>query len=342
MSSFKNILIVAEAAAAGLTIATRELVTLARDLASASGGRVAGVVLGDSGAANALVDYGVERVYRASITDIHRLPVEARLPIIEDAYAREQPQVVLLTHGVIGAELAPRLAFRQDACVATGCVEVRIEDGSVLCTRPCYGGLAREVDAIAKRTVFASIRAGGYEPAATTNAGHGEIIELAADPNQATRTSLIERKLEATDGVRLEDARVVVAGGRGLDGPAGFEVLATLADELGGALAASRVACDLGWCPHSWQVGLTGKTVTPDIYFAIGISGAGHHMAGCGNAKTIVAINTDPDAAIFQDARFGVIGDYREVVPALVAVIRKHKLARQCGAESKSGADHGI
>ena len=113
-----------------------------------------------------------------------------------------------------------------------------------------------------------------------------------------------------------------MAGGRGLEGPEGFRVLENLAHVLGAAVGSSRVPCDLGWCPHSWQIGLTGKTVTPDLYFAVGISGAGHHMAGCGNAKTIVAINTDPEAAIFRDARYGIVGDYRKIVPALVDALR--------------------
>jgi electron transfer flavoprotein alpha subunit len=104
-------------------------------------------------------------------------------------------------------------------------------------------------------------------------------------------------------------------------------MLAELAQALGGAVGASRVPCDLGWCPHSWQIGLTGKTVTPQLYIAIGISGAGQHMAGCGNAKAIIAINSDPDAAIFQEARFGVVGDYRQVVPALIGEVRRLKQA---------------
>ena len=114
-----------------------------------------------------------------------------------------------------------------------------------------------------------------------------------------------------------------MAGGRGLEGAEGFRVLEALASVLGGAVGASRVPCDLGWCPHSWQIGLTGKTVTPELYFAVGISGAGHHMAGCGNAKTIVAINSDPHAAIFRDARFGIVGDYRKVVAALIEALRR-------------------
>jgi electron transfer flavoprotein alpha subunit len=132
---------------------------------------------------------------------------------------------------------------------------------------------------------------------------------------------VIARERDAAAAKRLEDAKIIVAGGRGLEGPEGFRVLETLAHVLGAAVGSSRVPCDLGWCPHSWQIGLTGKTVTPDLYLAIGISGAGHHMAGCGNAKNIVAINTDPEAAIFREARFGVVGDYRKVVPALVSAL---------------------
>jgi electron transfer flavoprotein alpha subunit len=137
----------------------------------------------------------------------------------------------------------------------------------------------------------------------------------------AARTRVIERRQENNEGVRLEDAKVVVAGGRGLEGAEGFRVLQTLADALGAAVGASRVPCDLGWCPRSWQIGLTGKTVTPDLYIAVGISGAGHHLAGCGNAKAIVAVNTDAGAAIFKEARYGIVGDYREVVPALVEAL---------------------
>jgi electron transfer flavoprotein alpha subunit len=149
------------------------------------------------------------------------------------------------------------------------------------------------------------------------------VQELGPIDRGALRVQLLGRTLEAPDGVRLEDARVVVAGGRGLEGPEGFDVLQELAGELGGAVGSSRVPCDLGWCPHSWQIGLTGKTVTPELYIAVGISGAGHHMAGCGNAKVIIAINTDPEAAIFQDAHYGVVGDYREVVPALLGRLRE-------------------
>ena len=135
----------------------------------------------------------------------------------------------------------------------------------------------------------------------------------------AIRTRIVGRKRDAAEGVRLEDAKVIVAGGRGLNGADGFRVLEELAHTLGGAVGASRVPCDLGWCPRSWQIGLTGRTVTPELYIAVGISGAGHHMAGCGNAKAIVAVNTDPEAAIFRDARYGVVGDYQRFIPAFIS-----------------------
>ncbi|HET9664729.1 MAG TPA: electron transfer flavoprotein subunit alpha/FixB family protein, partial [Burkholderiales bacterium] len=143
----------------------------------------------------------------------------------------------------------------------------------------------------------------------------------------AERVRVVERRPEPGDGVRLEDAQVVVAGGRGLNGPEGFLALEDLAHALGGAVGASRVPCDLGWCPRAWQIGLTGRTVQPELYIAVGISGAGHHMAGCSNAKTIVAVNTDPRAAIYRDARFGVVGDYQAFIPAFIAEVRKLKSA---------------
>ena len=141
----------------------------------------------------------------------------------------------------------------------------------------------------------------------------------------ALRVRVVERIREPVSGVRLEDARVVVAGGRGLNGPEGFRLLEQLAAELGGAVGASRPACDLGWAPPSWQIGLTGRTVTPDLYIAVGISGAGHHMAGCGGAKAIIAVNTDRDAAIYRDARFGLVADYRELVPPIIEEIKKRR-----------------
>lgn len=296
-----------------------ELITLARRLAQSAHGRVGVLVLGAAAPEpDAWAGSGVDCIYFARSSGLP-LP-EMLVAAATEAARRAASAIVLLPHTTAGAELAPRLAFRLDGAVASGCVDVSVEADSVRCTRPCYGGLAREVDEFALAPVVATVRAGIFERAHAHADRRPELIDLGSF--EATRARRIDRRTEAAAGARLEDAAVIVAGGRGLGGAEGFDLLAELARELGGAVGASRVPCDLGWCPHSWQIGLTGKTVTPELYVAVGISGAGHHMAGCGNAKTIVAINSDPEAAIFQDARFGVVGDYREVVPALIAQLR--------------------
>jgi len=137
------------------------------------------------------------------------------------------------------------------------------------------------------------------------------------------RTKVISRTKQEAEGVRLEDADVVVCGGRGLGGPEGFQMLEELARLLGGAVGATRTACDLGWYPVANQIGLTGKVVTPTLYIAVALSGASQHMAGCSNSKYIVAINKDPEANIFKAARFGIVADYKQVVPSLIAALRE-------------------
>jgi electron transfer flavoprotein alpha subunit len=207
-----------------------------------------------------------------------------------------------------------------------GCTAVALDGGRVTVARPCYGGNAREVVAIEVSPAVVTVRSGCADPLSADAGRSGEVIALDFAP-QVSRTRVVERHRESSAEVCLEEARVVVAGGRGLNGPEGFDVLRELAAALGGAVGASRVPCDLGWCPHSMQIGLTGKTVTPDLYIAVGISGAGHHLAGCGGARSIVAINTDAEAPIFREAQFGLVGDFRELVPALTRAIIGMKTA---------------
>jgi electron transfer flavoprotein alpha subunit len=228
--------------------------------------------------------------------------------------------VILASHASRGADLAPRLAFRLEGAPALGCIAVEPAAGRVVVTRPCYGGNAREVVAIEAAPAVVTLRQGSADMPARDERRTGDVRALDFTP-PAARARVLERHRDSGDAVRLEDARVVVAGGRGVEGPEGFETLRELAQALGGALGASRVPCDLGWCPHSMQIGLTGKTVTPDLYIAVGISGAGHHLAGCGGAKSIVAINIDAEAPIFRRARFGVVGDFRAIVPELTRML---------------------
>jgi electron transfer flavoprotein alpha subunit len=317
-----TVLVVAEIDAGAVSALTLELLGLARSLAGELGSAVGAVLVSDDArSAAALITHGADRVY-ASRPTADEYEGEAWLPLVEHVARETKPLAIIVGHTPTGAHLAPRLAFRLQSAAATGCVGVKAASGRLHFTRPCYGGNVRETISFNATPCIATVKPGVGTPVADAARG-GEIVALNVQPVRP-RSRVIARDVEST-GERLEDAKVIVAGGRGLEGPEGFQVLEEFADVIGARVGASRVPCDLGWCPPSRQIGLTGKTVTPDLYFAVGISGAGHHMAGCGNAKTIVAINTDPDAAIFREARFGIVGDYRKVVPALTSAVARMK-----------------
>ncbi|TMC00404.1 MAG: electron transfer flavoprotein subunit alpha/FixB family protein [Chloroflexi bacterium] len=251
---------------------------------------------------------------------------DAYLPPAEGITREADPAVLLLGQTMIGRDLAPRLAQRLGTAVAMDCVALSMEGDKLLAERPCYGGSARARYTINGSPQMATVRAKSQEPLEADPSRQGEIVKQAAGVDAgAVRTKILERRKEKAEGVRLEDAKVVVSGGRGLGGPEGFKPLEELADVLGGAVGASRAVCDLGWYPVAHQVGLTGKVVTPDLYIAVGISGASQHMAGISSVKNIVAINKDGDASIFKSSRFAVVGDWKDIVPAFTDEARKLK-----------------
>ncbi|MGQ0524854.1 MAG: electron transfer flavoprotein subunit alpha/FixB family protein [Betaproteobacteria bacterium] len=330
MSASAPILLIAEVTELGPTRLTRELLALALRLKASSAGSVSAALFGrpSGAAAEALIALGAERVYCLDHPALDRYHSEAWVSAAAQLCGEIAPELVLAGHTATGADLAPRLAFRLEGAVATGCVEIARQDGAFHFTRPCHGGNLRETLSFATARCVATVRAGCGEASGRNDTRRGEIRRFIPRLGaELQRVRVVERRAEDAGGIRLEDAPVIVAGGRGLNGPAGFRTLEQLADALGGAVGASRVPCDLGWCPRSWQIGLTGRTVQPDLYIAVGISGAGHHMAGCGNAKTIVAVNTDPEAAIYRDARFGIVGDYQQFIPAFIEEVRTLKRA---------------
>lgn len=233
------------------------------------------------------------------------------------------PDVVLLNKSDFGSVLGARLAFRTDSAFAADCTEISGSGGEISVTRPVYGGSALAEFGISSSPAVVTLRAGAYEP--TTETGSPTVEPSGATGASDQRASVTDTVAESRDGVRLEDANFVVSGGRGLGGPEPFSVLEDLANAMGGAVGASRAACDAGWIDHSHQVGLTGKSVSPDVYVAVGISGASQHMAGCSSSRAIVAINKDGDSNIFKEARFGVIGDWEKVLPSFLATVRELK-----------------
>jgi electron transfer flavoprotein alpha subunit len=197
--------------------------------------------------------------------------------------------------------------------------------GRITVTRPVYGGNAMAKFTFAdKNPQVVVLRVKAFEPLEPNPERSGDVksIEVAIDDSQI-KSKLVETVKEESEGVKLEDAGVIIGGGRGLGGPEPFEQLEELAKLFNGAVGASRAVCDAGWLDHSYQIGLTGKTVTPDIYITVGISGASQHMAGCSASKNIIAINKDGDANIFKEASFGVVGDWEKVLPSFTATIRE-------------------
>ncbi len=242
------------------------------------------------------------------------------------ALCREtDPETVLMARTDLGAAVGPRLAFRLGVTVAQDCIDMAVnpDTGRLAVTRPVYGGSAMavfEFGSVSPQVVL--VRPGAFE-SSVTDGGSARVQKFDTESVVSEpRTRLIDSVSEPRTGVRLEDAEVVVSGGRGLGGPEPFQQLEELASLLGGAVGASRAACDAGWMDHSFQVGLTGKSISPRLYITVGISGASQHMAGCSSARNIVAINKDGEANIFKEARYGVVGDWQKILPAFIATVR--------------------
>jgi electron transfer flavoprotein alpha subunit len=305
-----------------------ELVGLANQLAQSKRQNVCAVILGNgaAGGARQLISGGADHVYFADGDAVNEYQADGWIPTLIDVIRRTSAGLVLCGHTNIGADLAPRLAFRLAGSVATNCEAVHLENDKLLVTRPCYGAKARAMLWLKELPVVVTVPSKSQTSPEPDPNRVGTITEITASVDAAVaRTRVLERREYPVKGCRLETAKIVVAGGRGLGGPEGFRLVEALAESLGAVVGASRVACDLGWCSPSMQIGLTGKIIAPDLYVAIGISGASQHMAGCAGAKAIVAINADPEAPIFDEARFGMIGDYKELLPKFIEEVQRHK-----------------
>ena len=292
------------------------------------GGPVTCALLGSGveGLAPECVAFGANKVIVVDDAALAVYQGDAYAPVAERITREVDPAVVIMGQTTIGRDLAPRLAQRLGTAVAMDCVALQMQSDKLVAERPAYGGSARARYTINGMPQMATVRAKSQEPLERDASRQGEVVKQSANLSpDAVRTKILERRKEKAEGVRLEDAKVVVSGGRGVGGPEGFQTLEELAAVLGGAVGASRAVCDLGWYPVPAQIGLTGKVVTPDLYIAVGISGASQHMAGISSVKNIVSINKDADASIFKASRIAVVGDWKEVVPAFLAKVKELK-----------------
>jgi electron transfer flavoprotein alpha subunit/NAD-dependent dihydropyrimidine dehydrogenase PreA subunit len=321
-SNYKGVWVFAEQREGELNRVSVELLGRAQGLAKDLNQEVAAVLIGDqvSGLASALIAFGADKVYLAEHAALKHYRTEAYSQVLEELVAAHKPNILLLGATHIGRDLAPRVSNRVGSGLTADCTELSIDqdEGILWQTRPAFGGnIMATIANRFSRPQMATVRPGVMEVIPTPGKEGAVITHVTNLTEERIRTKTLEIVKETQARVDLTKAKIIVAGGRGANDPAGFELLRELADALGAALAGTRVAVEEGWVPASSQVGQTGLTVRPDLYIACGVSGAIQHRAGMMDSKFIVAINKDPYAPIFKVADWGIVGDLFEVVPEL-------------------------
>jgi len=328
MAENKGIMVYGELVEGKLTSITTELLGCGRRLADELKEELLCILVGEKlgDASKKAVAYGADKVYTAEDPLLKDYQTDSYVAVMEKAVKDLSPRIILFGQTSVGRDLAPRLAFRLGIPVSMDCLELSIDPGTKFLqqTRPVYGGNARATFTSEVFPQMATVRQKAMSPLAPDDARKGEItpIKVELDPAKI-RTKVLETVKEEVVGVKLEDAQAIVTGGRGIGGPEGFKQLEELAKILKGAVGASRPPCDNKWVPDSMQIGLTGKIVTPELYIAVGLSGASQHLAGCSGAKNIIAINKDPEANIYKEARFGVVGDWKQILPAFTEKVKE-------------------
>lgn len=323
-----EILIFAEIEENELHSTSGELIAAGRKMADSTDNSVSAALIGgNQKLASELITLGADKVYLADDDTLREGIAEVYIAALHKICLEVEPIVIITSKSPIGRIVGPRIAYRLGTGIAQDCTDVSLDNTSkrVTVTRPVYGGNAMAKFTFAdKNPQVITMRLKAFEPAVPESERSGEIIEFNISIDQSEiKSKLVETVKQESEGVRLEDASVIIGMGRGLGGPEPFSQLEDLAKVFNGAVGASRAVCDAGWLDHSYQIGLTGKTVTPDVYITVGISGASQHMAGCSASKNIVAINKDGDANIFKEASFGVVGDWEKILPAFTETARE-------------------
>ena len=329
MAENKGILVIGEIAEGELPSITTELLGCGRKLADELKEDLSCLLASDAvgDLAKEAIAFGADKVYTIEDSTLKRYEADCYIQVADQVIGQVSPRAILLGNTPMGADLAPRLAFRLQVGLSTDCLELSIDPGTkqLMQTSSVYGGNAQAIFTSEALPQIATIRVKAMSPIERDESRKGEVIpaKVTVDASKV-KTKVVETIKEEVTGVKLEDAAAIVCGGRGCGGPEPYDsTLKELATVLKGAVGASRPPCDNGWVPEAMHIGLTGKIVAPEIYFAIAISGASQHMSGCSGSKTIIAINKDPEANIFKQAHFGVVGKFEDVVPALTAKLKE-------------------
>jgi electron transfer flavoprotein alpha subunit len=298
MADNKGVMVFIEVIDGKPTNIAQELLGAGRKLANDLTEELSALVVG-SGMANIAAEaitFGADKVYIVDAPLLKDYRTDAYVSVVDKVVKQANPRILLMGQTTIG----------------------------LLMTKPVYGGNARAIYTMETLPQVATVRAKAMTALAPDSSRKGQVVVIDAglDP-AAIKTNVLQKVVAETTGIKLEDASVVVAGGRGIGGPEGFKQLEELAKVLKGAVGATRPPCDAGWVPDTVQIGLTGKIVSPYVYIAVAVSGASQHMAGCSGSKNIIAINRDAEAAIFKEARFGVVGDWKKIIPAFEAKVRE-------------------
>ncbi len=329
MAENKGILVCGELADGKLASITTELLGCGRKLADDLKEDLSCLLASDAvgEASKEAIAFGADKVYVVEDASLKEYQADSYIQVAEKLAQEISPRIILMGQTFMGRDLGPRLAFRLGTSLATDCLDLSIDAKTKLLvqTRPAYGGNAQAVFTSELMPQMATIRPKAMSALERDDSRKGEVISFKVDIDTSkVRTKIVETVKEEAVGLKLEDAPVIVCGGRGVGGAEPFQTtLKELADLLHGAVGASRPPADNGWVSEALHIGLTGKIVAPDIYFAVAVSGASQHTAGCSGSKHVIAINKDPEANIFREAEFGVVGKYEEVVPALTSKLKE-------------------
>jgi electron transfer flavoprotein alpha subunit len=320
----KGVWIVAELRDGAYRKVSFEIASAARKLADQLGEEVCAVVCGSGveGKAAELGKYGVDKAYVADNPALEPYTTDAHAAAVAKIVKEKDPAILLLAASVQGKDLSARLAGKLATGLATDCTALRIDGGKLVAIRPMYAGKCFGEIMTSSFPQMATLRPNVFPIVESAKAGAVEKFDPALDPAQL-KSKVADTQKDVSGKIELTEANIIVSGGRGMKGPENFNILEDLAKVLGAAVGASRAAVDAGWRVQTDQVGQTGKTVSPNLYIACGISGAIQHLAGMSSSKFIVAVNKDPEAPIFQRADYGIVDDLFKVVPEMTAAAKK-------------------